>query len=228
MCACVYVLYLKVWEEGSDPTVWCLLSVSAAAPYTPKQRHLCLPSGDHKPGLDVTLHAVSHMWLQLRPTEKVKSESKKTHSYWDMQTKTLTTLAAIIIITGSNLYFQSFNVNKSICCSSLKVLVLFSWGSFVLLFVFYLSVLFQNLLNNVKICPVWLTHPWEQSVERCGTPSQSAPPSGHRQGILQVPASGSRLHFLTVTSETPPGPKAPPLHMTEAAVKCANREEVNH
>lgn len=89
--------------------------------------------------------------------------------------------------------------------------------------------LFHNLLNNTKIAQVWLTHLWEQSVEQCDTPSRTAPPSDHRQGILQVPASGLRLHFLAVTSRTPPGPRAPPLHKTEAAGRMSkHREEVDH
>lgn len=66
-------------------------------------------------------------------------------------------------------------------------------------------------------CVLRPTLPPGRSVEQCDTPSPPAPPSGHRRGSLQVPASVLSLHFLTVTAGIPPGPRAPPLHTTEAA-----------
>lgn len=69
------------------------------------------------------------------------------------------------------------------------------------------------------------THLRGQSVERCDTPSPSAPPSGRRRGSLRAPPSGPSLRFLAATSGIPPGPGAPPLHTTEAAER---RGELGH
>lgn len=60
------------------------------------------------------------------------------------------------------------------------------------------------------------TRPLGPSAERCVAPSPPAPLAGRRRENLPVRSSEPCLRFVAVTSGTPPGPAAPPLHTPEA------------